>query len=155
QASAALTALKQQPETAWLHEVSSVPLQQSLRHLDGAFRNFVAGRTRYPQLRKKRGRQAATYATSAFRGNAQARTLTLAKLDAPLEIHWSRSFRGTPTMVTVSKDTAGRYFVSFLVEEDLQPLPVVDAQIGVDLGLKDLVAFSTGEKVVNPKHLRR
>src|SRR5262249_33667516 len=70
--SAALTTLKQQPEMAWLNEVSSVPLQQALRHLDRAFRAFFAGRARYPAFKKKRGRQtqAAEYTTSAFRWNA-------------------------------------------------------------------------------------
>jgi transposase len=90
--SAALTARKRQPETAWLNEVSSVPLQQALRHLDKAFHNFCEGHTRYPSVRKKRGRQAATYATSAFKWDAQAHSLTLAKMDASLEIHWSRAF---------------------------------------------------------------
>jgi putative transposase len=155
EASAALTALKQQPKTAWLNEVSSVPLQQALRHLDSAFRNFFEGRARYPTFRKKRGRQAATYASSAFRWDTETRTLTLAKMDIPLDIHWSRSFQGVPSTVTVSKDTAGRYFVSFLVDEDIQPLPVAMAMVGVDMGLKDLVVFSTGEKVANSKHLRR
>src|SRR5215468_9243416 len=61
EASAALTTLKQQPETTWLNEVSSVPLQQALRHLDGAFRNFFEGREKYPTFHKKHGRQAATY----------------------------------------------------------------------------------------------
>jgi len=156
EASAALTALKQQAETTWLNEVSSVPLQQALRHLDNAFRHFFEGRTKYPAFKKKRGRQAATYASSAFRWDADSRALTLAKMDdAPLDIHWSRSFTGTPTTVTVSKDTAGRYFVSFLVEEDIKPLPVVTAMVGVDLGVKDLAVLSTGEQIANPQHLRR
>jgi putative transposase len=154
EASAALTVLKQQPDPAWLNEVSSVPLQQVLRHLDSAFRNFFEGRANYPAFRKKRGRQAATYASSAFRWDAEAHTLTLAKMDAPLDMRWSRSFAGTPTSVTISQDTAGRYFVSFLVEEDIQSLPTVNAQVGVDVGLKDLAVFSTGEKVANLKHLR-
>ncbi|HEU4783436.1 MAG TPA: transposase, partial [Ktedonobacterales bacterium] len=155
EASATLTTLKQQPATAWLNEVSSVPLQQALRHLESAFRNFFEGRTNYPTFRKKRGRQAATYASSAFRWDAQARTLTLAKMDTPLNIHWSRAFTGAPSTVTISKDTAGRYFVSFLVEEEIDALSVVNRMIGVDVGLKDLAVFSTGEKITNPKHLRR
>jgi len=53
--SAALTTLKQQPETTWLNEVSSVPTQQALRHLDRAFRNFFEGRGKYPKFHKKRG----------------------------------------------------------------------------------------------------
>ena len=53
--SAALTTLKQQPETTWLNEVSSVPTQQALRHLDKAFRNFFEGRAKYPTFHKKHG----------------------------------------------------------------------------------------------------
>jgi putative transposase len=155
EASAALTALKQQSETAWLNDVSSVPLQQALRHLDKAFRTFFEGRARYPSFHKKHRRQAATYASSAFKWDAQARALTLAKMDAPLDIHWSRAFTGTPTTVIISKDAAERYFVSFLVEEELEVLPVVSATIGVDVGLKDVAALSTGEKIANPRHLRR
>jgi putative transposase len=71
--SAALTALKQQAETAWLNDISSVPLQQALRHLDKAFRNFFEGRAKYPAFHKKQGRQAATYASSAFRWDAPTR----------------------------------------------------------------------------------
>jgi putative transposase len=153
--SAALTALKQRLETAWLNEVSSVPLQQALRHLDRAFRNFFEGRAKYPAFHKKRGRQAATHASSAFRWDADSRTLTLAKMDAPLAIHWSRTFTETPSTVTISHDTAGRYFVSFLVEEAIAALPVVNAVVGVDVGLKDVAILSTGEKFANPRHLQR
>src|SRR5579859_6268201 len=60
-ASAALTELKHQPDTVWLNEVSSVPLQQSLRHLEQSFRNFFEGRAKYPTFHKKHGKQAATY----------------------------------------------------------------------------------------------
>src|SRR5262249_50131991 len=155
EASAVLTVLKQQPNTAWLNEVSSVPLQQALRHLDTAFSNLFESRAKYPALKKKHGRQSATFASSAFRWDAKARTLTLAKMDTPLDIRWSRPFSGIPSTVTISKDTAGRYFVSFLVEEDIKPLRVVNALVGVDVGLKDLAVLSTGEKVANPKHLQR
>jgi putative transposase len=153
EASAALTALKQQSETAWLNEVSSVPVQQALRHLETAFRNFFAGRARYPTFHKKRGRQSATYASTAFHWDASAHTLTLAKMDTPLHIHWSRSLPdGTvPTTVTVSRDTAGRYFVCILLEEEIVPLPSVEAQVGIDLGLHDVVVLDSGEKMGNPR----
>ena len=88
--SAALTILKREPETAWLNEVSSVPTQQALRHLDRAFRNFFEGRAKYPIFHKKHWRQSAEYTTSAFRWDAKTRALTLAKMDTPLEIRWSR-----------------------------------------------------------------
>jgi len=153
--SARLTALKHQPEYAWLHEVASVPLQQVLRHLDSAFRNFFAGRAAYPTFHSKHGPQAATYIGTAFHCNGT--TLTLARMDEPLAIVWSRPLpKGcTPTTVTVTKDTANRYFVSILVEEDIKPLPVVNKQIGLDLGLKSIVILSTGEQVGNPKYFSK
>ncbi|MEO9028907.1 MAG: RNA-guided endonuclease TnpB family protein [Ktedonobacteraceae bacterium] len=148
--SAALTQLKKQEETAWLATVSSVPLQQSLRHLDRAFLNFFEGRGKYPVFKKKRNQQSATYATTAFQWDAQ--TLTLAKMTEPLEIVWSRPLpKGAkPSTVTVSKDAADRYFVSILVEQDIPHFMPVEQTVGADLGLKDFVILSTGEKVGNP-----
>jgi putative transposase len=151
--SAALTVLKREPDTVWLNEVSSVPTQQALRHLDRAFRNFFEGRAKYPGFHTKHGVQAAEYTTSAFRWDAQTHALTLAKMEAPLAIRWSRPLpaEAQPSTVTVSRDTAGRYFVSLLVEDEIAPLPAVAAQVGLDLGLHDTVVLDTGEKVGNPK----
>jgi putative transposase len=137
----------------WLNEVSSVPTQQALRHLDRAFRNFFEGRAKYPGFHTKHGVQAAEYTTSAFRWDAQTHALTLAKMEAPLAIRWSRPLpaEAQPSTVTVSRDTAGRYFVSLLVEDEIAPLPAIAAQVGLDLGLHDTVVLDTGEKVGNPK----
>jgi putative transposase len=126
-----------------------------VRHLDRAFRHFFAGRATSPAFHTQHGRQAATDANSAFRWDAQARTLTLAKMAAHLNIRWSRPFTGAPTTVTLSKDAAGRSFVSFLVEEEIAALPVITALVGVDVGVNDLAVLSTGEQVANPKHLRQ
>ena len=153
--SAMLTHLKQQPEYSWLNEVSCVPTQQALRHLDKAFRNFFEGRAEYPKFKSRHGEQSAEYTTSAFKWDGTQ--LTLAKMDAPLDIHWSRPLpKGCKsTTVTVTKDTAGRYFVSILVEEDIKPLPVINKQVGLDLGLKSMVILSTGEQVGNPQFFRK
>src|SRR5690606_13742382 len=88
ESSAALTALKKTPEHIWLNDVSSVPLQQALRHLQTAFANFFARRTRYPQFKRKAGKQSAEYTASAFRWDGQS--LRLAKIAEPLNIRWSR-----------------------------------------------------------------
>jgi putative transposase len=153
--SAAMTQLRKQPETAWLSEVAYIPLQQALRHLDKAFRNFFEGRARYPTFKKKHGRQSAEYTTSAFKWDGQQ--LTLARMEQPLSIRWSRPLPkdAKPTTITISRDTAGRYFVSFLVEEDFKPLPVTPQTVGIDLGLHDTVTLSTGEKVGNEKFFSR
>jgi putative transposase len=153
--SAALTALKQQPETSWLNEVSCVPPQQALRHLDKAFTNFFAGRAKYPTFKKKHGRQSAEYTTSAFTWDGK--DVHLAKMAEPLSIRWSRPLPEStrPTTITVTKDQAGRYFVSFLVEEDLPALPASSKMVGIDLGLHDVVTLSTGEKTGNEHFFRQ
>jgi putative transposase len=153
--SAAFTQLRQQPETRWLSEVAYIPCQQSLRHLDKAFRNFFERRAKYPTLKKKRGPQAAEYTTSAFKWDGQQ--LTLARMTEPLSIRWSRPLPAgcKPTTITVTKDTAGRYFVSLLMKEDIQPLPASPRTVGVDLGLSDVVTLSTGEKTGNEHFFRK
>jgi putative transposase len=152
--SAALTELKQQEETAWLSEVSSVPLQQALRHLDKAFLNFFAGRAKYPTFKKKRHRQSATYTATAFAWDGTS--LLLAKMTEPLDIVWSRPLPNgsKPSSVSVTKDGADRYFVSILIAEDIAHLPQTDASIGADLGLKSFVVTSSGEAIGNPKFFR-
>ena len=149
--SAALTQLKKQEEMAWLSEVSSVPLQQALRHLDRAFLNFFEGRAEYPTFKKRHNQQSATYTDNAFRWDGTH--LTLAKMDEPLDIVWSRSLpqETKPSSITITKDGANRYFVSILVEEDIAHLPVTSTSIGADLGLKSFVVLSDGEVVGNPK----
>ena len=146
-----LTQLKKQENTVWLNDVASVPLQQSLRHLDRAFRHFFEGRAEYPTFHKKHGKQSASYVGTAFKWDGS--TLALAKIETPLDIHWSRPLpKGCqPTTVTVSKDCAHRYFVSILVEEDIKHLAVINKQVGLDLGLKSMVITSDGHTYGNPQ----
>ena len=149
--SSALTQLKKQEATIWLSDVSCVPTQQALRHLDKAFANFFKGNAKYPTFKKKRNQQSAEYTTSAFKWHNGA--LTLAKMTEPLAIRWSRPLPAgsIPGTVTVSKDASDRYFVSILVEDDIKHLDPTEQTVGADLGLKDFVILSTGETVGNPK----
>ena len=153
--SAALTALKKTPEHAWLNEVSSVPVQQALRHLQTAFTNFFAKRARYPQYKRKDGPQSAEYTTSAFKWDGKS--LKLAKMDEPLAIRWSRTIpkAAKVTTVTVSLDAAGRYFVSLLCDDAVAERPAVDGKVGIDLGLTHFAILSTGEKVAAPNTFRK
>ncbi|MFM9705661.1 RNA-guided endonuclease InsQ/TnpB family protein [Streptomyces galilaeus] len=157
QTSAMLTAWKKTGELAYLNDVSSVPLQQALRHLQVAFTNFFAKRAKYPRFKsRKKSRKSAEYTTSAFR--FRDGRLTLAKMAEPLDIVWSRPLPqgAAPSTVTVSQDAAGRWYVSLLCEDpSVQPLPATDAAIGIDAGLDHLLTLSTGEKISNPRHERR
>ncbi|SNT64115.1 putative transposase [Asanoa hainanensis] len=152
--SAWLTGWKKNDELAYLNEVSSVPLQQALRHLQAAFVSFWSKRARYPTFKSKRtSRRSAEYTPSAFRyRNGQ---LTLAKMFEPLAIVWSRPLPvgASPSTVTVSQDAAGRWFVSLRCE-DVIPETTVTGAVGIDAGLDSLLVLSTGEKVTNPRHER-
>jgi putative transposase len=151
-----LTQWKGEPETAWLYEVSNAALQQGLRHLQSAFVNFWSKRAKYPQFKSKRkSRASATFTKSGFR--YRDGQLFLAKMETPLDIRWSRPLpEGTePSTVTVSRDAAGRWFVSLLCECAVEPLPPSGSAVGVDAGITSLLTLSTGEKIANPKHERR
>ncbi|WP_155060308.1 RNA-guided endonuclease InsQ/TnpB family protein, partial [Streptomyces blattellae] len=155
--SAMLTAWKKTEELAFLNEVSSVPLQQCLRHLQAAFTSFFGKRAKYPRFKsKKKSRRSAEYTTSGFR--FRDGRLTLAKMRDPLDIRWSRPLPegATPSTVTVSQDAAGRWYVCLLCEDPtVKPLDATATAVGVDVGLDHLLALSTGEKIANPRHERQ
>lgn len=151
--SALLTQLKKQPEYTWLNEVSSVPVQQALRHLQTAFGNFFAKRNKYPNFKSKFDKQSAEYTASAFK--FEKGVLTLGRMKCPLAIKWSRTLPKAAkiTTVTVTKDCAGRYFVSLLCDDVVSIKSTVPAQIGIDLGLTDFAVTSSGSKFKSPKAL--
>ncbi len=158
QASAYLTAMKATEDLGWLNDVSSVPLQQAIRHQQAAFASFFAGRARYPRYMSHNGQQCAEYTRSGFRyRNGQ---LYLAKIGTPLAFAWSwpdvDPASLDPTTVTVSREPCGRWHVSFSVDvPEPAPLPATSAAVGVDLGIKDFAVTSDGRKVPNPRNLAR
>ncbi|WP_375341064.1 RNA-guided endonuclease InsQ/TnpB family protein [Okeania sp. SIO2B3] len=163
QTSAMLTNWKKQEDLDFLTEVSSVPLQQGLRHLQIAFpaeccanTNFFSGRAKYPNFKKKRNGGSAEFTKSAFKWeNGQ---VYLAKCAEPLPIRWSRQLppNCVPSTITVKLGPSGRWSVSLRVNDtrDLKLKPV-KKQIGIDLGITSLITTSDGEKVANPKNLNK
>ena len=146
-----LTDWKQEAELSFLKEVSSVALQQGLRHLQGAFTNFFAGQAQYPNFKKKRNGGSAEFTKAAFR--YRDGQVYLAKCAEPLPIRWSRLLpKGAePSTITVKLSRAGRWTVSLLVDVDIEPLLPVEKEVGIDLGISALLTLSDGEKVTNPK----
>ncbi|BCU08385.1 RNA-guided endonuclease InsQ/TnpB family protein [Allochromatium tepidum] len=149
-----LKVLKQAPDTAWLAEVSSVILQQALRHLDAAFARFFKKQAGYPAYKSRRGDQSCSYMRNGF--TFRDGRLTLAKQREPLDIRWSRPLPkdAAPSSVTVTRTTGGKYYVSFLIEANVQPLPATTQETGIDLNVKELV-LSTGRRFQPPKALKR
>jgi len=158
EASAYLTAMKTTDELAWLNEVSSVPLQQAIRHQQAAYAAFFAKRARYPRFKSRNGRQSAEYTRSGFR--YRDGRLHLAKMDAPLAFTWSWPDTDPaaidPSTVTVSRDPCGRWYVSFAVDvPGPESLPATGWVTGVDLGITDFAVTSDGQRIANPRHLER
>lgn len=158
-----ITQAKQTPQRAWLGEVSAVILQQALADLNTAYRNFFASLTGKRKGRKlapprfrsrKDSRQSIRFTKNARFTVTESGRLRLPKI-GEVPVRWSRSLPSDPSSVTVIKDSAGRYFASFVVETSDEPLPETDSEIGIDLGLTHFAVMSDGEKVDNPRILRR
>jgi putative transposase len=154
----ALTAMKKNPDLRFLSEVSSVPLQQALRHQHHAFSAFFARRARYPRFKSRRGRQAAHYTRSAF--TMRGGELRLAKTTAPLQFVWTWPEVDLaaldPTMVIICQEPDGRWYVTFAIDTEApEPLEEAGHMVGVDLGVTDFAVTSDGDKIINPRHLDR
>jgi putative transposase len=137
-----------------------VALQQKLRDLDQAFLNFFDGRCGYPNFKSKHDKQAARFASNAF--TLHGKKLSVAKVPGSVNVRWSRDLpeEAKPTSVTLTKDPAGRYFVSITCTmPDPEPEPIVTDEngdrksVGIDLGVADIVVTSDGWKSGNPKYL--
>ncbi len=151
-----LTALKREEETAFLSEVSSVPLKQGLRHLDKAYTAFFRGHAKFPRFKRRKHRQSATYTKQGFSvKGAGTPVVQLAKQSDPLAIVWSRPLPSEPSSLTVVKEPDNRYYISFVVQVEPEPFERTNRSVGIDLGLKDIVATSDGWKSGNPKRLRK
>ena len=151
-----LTGWKKTEELGFLNEVSCVPLQQCLRHLQKAFTNFWGKRAKYPRFKAKRNGGSAEFTKSAFK--YRDNQLWLAKCREPLPIVWSRLLPDecSPSTVTVKLEPSGRWFVSLLIDDyTVQPLPPTKKQVGIDVGISSLLCTSDGKKISNPKHFNR
>ncbi len=157
-----LTDWKKTEELDFLNEVSCVPLQQCLRHLQKAFANFWGKRAKYPRFKAKRNGGSAEFTKSAFKYRdglpSNGGNLWLAKCKEPLPIVWSRFLPDgcSPSTVTVKLDPSGRWFVSLLVDDHtVEVLPPTDKKVGIDVGISSLLTTSDGDKIANPKHFNR
>ncbi|MET7824962.1 transposase, partial [Streptomyces sp. NPDC005386] len=162
-----ITEAKRTVERSWLGEVSAVVLQQSLRDVERAYRNFFAslkddrkgpriGRPRFKSRKDKR--QSIRFTANARWNITDNGRLSLPKIGA-VKVKWSRTLPTTPSSVTVIKDAAGRYFASFVIDTDpavdATRMPETDRTIGIDLGLTHFAVLSDGTKIDSPRFLRR
>lgn len=153
--SSALTGWKKQDDLQFLNEVSSVPLQQGLRHLQTAFTNFFEQRAKFPNFKKKRNGGSATFTKAVFK--LKDGQVFIANSERSLNIRWSRSLPKNvdPSSITIALSPSGKWFVSILCDVTITPHPKTNQKVGVDMGISALITTSDGEKFTNPKSLRK
>jgi putative transposase len=162
-----LTLSKKTEERRWLSDVSSVPLQQSLKQLEVAYKNYFGSlkgkrkgkKVGQPRFKKKTNSQSATFTKAAFL--IKNGEVYLAKI-GNLKPIWSRELPSEPSSVTVIKDCANRYFLSFVVEVEPKSIGANNQSrrsylatagaIGIDLGIKTFAVMSNGEKAKSPDY---
>lgn len=160
-----ITVAKTSAQRAWLAEVPSVALVQSVNDARRAWRNFLASRTGKrkgravgrPRMKSKKDhRQSFRLTRNGFRVRQDGR-LAIAKLGR-LRVRWSRPLPSEPSSVTIIREPDGNHYASFVVERQLTPLALTDREAGVDMGVARLatIADTDGRRieVPNPKHLQ-
>ncbi|MEO0768812.1 MAG: transposase [Cyanobacteria bacterium J06634_6] len=151
-----ITQAKRTVERRWLSEVSNIPLQQSVADLGVAFKNWFTslkgkGRARFPRFKSRHGKQSVRFHRGGF--SLKGNKLFLAKIGL-FKVKWSRPLPTEPSSVTVIKNKADQYHVSFVVEVCPKSVESVRASIGLDLGIKTFAFPSVGEPIKAPDYSR-
>lgn len=146
-----LTTLKNDPDYVWLKQADAQVLQQKTKDLDRAYKNFFEHRARYPNFKKKNGKQSIRY-PQRFKIDGQK--IYLPKVGwVKLILH--RPIEGEMKNATVTRTKSGKYFVSIQCEVEIDGPDYSGPSIGIDLGLIDFATFSNGEKIPNPRWFRK
>lgn len=149
-----LTQLKKSSEYAWLNNINSQSLQQSLRRLDTAYNNFFKKRADFPKFKKKHNKQS-FLVPQRFGIDFKKGFLHIPNFK-PIKIILHREIEGVIKSINITKTCSGKYFASILCEiEKVIKLKNKGDQIGIDLGLKFFLVTSNGEVVSNPKYLHK
>ncbi|MEN1939022.1 IS200/IS605 family element RNA-guided endonuclease TnpB [Paenibacillus sp. 102] len=152
--SAELTQLKKQNDTIWLKEVDSIALQSTLKNLADAFLRFFKKQNDIPRFKSKNNK-IQSYTTKQTNGNIAiaGNKMKLPKLGL-VRFAKSREVEGRILNATIRRNPSGKYFVSILVETEVQEMPKTQSTCGIDVGLKDFAILSEGTTYKNPKFFR-
>ena len=148
----ALTLLKKDEDYSWLKEVNSQVLQCSLRHLESAYTNFFQGRANFPVFKKKKSKNSFTVPQNV---NFENGKLYIPKFKNGIKVVEHRPLQGKILFATISKTPTNKYFVSITVKQDYNSKNPTNQEVGIDLGIKDLVITSNGDKYKNYKFTQK
>ena len=157
-------------DVSFLKESPAMCFQQALFDLDNAFNLFFKKLKKpkskkkkkkkskkknsgFPNFKKKHSKQSCRF-SEGFEVDFDNQKIKLPKIGW-INFILDRRFEGKIKSITVSKNSCNMYFASILVETEIQKLPEINKEIGIDLGLKHYITDSDGIKVDNPKYLKQ
>ena len=153
-----ITELKTQQETSWLKSIDDWCLKTSAEDLATGFKNFfdsIKGKRKGPKVKSPKFKSRVSrqsYRTRGIKVDFENALISVPKIkNIKCVLH--RTFDGTIKSATISKTPDGKYYISILVEEDIQLKPMTGREVGIDLGLKDLAILSTGVKFQHPQEM--
>lgn len=144
-------------EFIWLKEVDSLALANAQMNLEKAYKNFFRDKSvGFPKFKSKKNNHR-SYTTNNQNGTVSIMNgyIKLPKLKSVVKIKQHRLFNGLIKSCTVSQTPSGKYFVSVLVECEIEKMPQLETKVGVDVGIKTFAVMSNGKEIANPKHLRK
>ena len=151
--SSIMTDLKKLNEYSWLKEVNSQSLQTSLKNLELAYQGFFKKRTKFPKFKKRSGHNSFT-CPQHF--DIRSNLIFIPKFKEGIKYIKHREIKGEVCSITISKTPTGKYYASILCElPKEQPLPKTGKSVGIDLGLKDFIITSDGQRVANARFLKK
>ena len=145
-------------EFEWLKEVDKFALTNSVWNMDAAYQNFFVLHRGYPKFKSKRDNRK-SYKTDFTNNNIEI-SFEKNKVKLP-KLKWvkaklHREFVGKIKSANISQEPSGKYFISILVDEIYNKTPLrVDSKVGIDLGIKDLLITSNGDKFENIHILKK
>ncbi len=157
QIQADLPVLKKQEDTAWLKEVNSQSLQASLEHMDNAFVRFFKEKKGFPKFKNKHGSKQSFSVPQGIKVDWENRKVSVPKIKN-IKFIMDRKPSGDIKSATINRTPTNKYFISILVDTGVKPPKKhkikEETSIGVDLGIKDFLITSNGDKIDNPKYLK-
>ena len=147
-----LTSLRKEEETSWLKDINAQSLQSTIANLDSAYIKFFKGLASFPKFKKKNSKQSFEIPQHwKLNGN----TVKIPKLKTPLRFVKHRPIEGKIYSVTISKTKGNKYYISFCCEVENKCKQTSGGEVGIDLGIKDLIVCSDGTKYENHKFYKK
>lgn len=147
-----LTAMKKTEVYSWLRETNGQSLQHALRHLETAYVDFFKGRAKFPRFHsKKHGGSFAVPQYFKVDGNR----IFIPKFKDGIKFAKSQEVKGELRNMTVSVTPSGKYYVCIMAQVEVEDLEKTNLSVGIDLGLKDFVITSDGERYTSNKFIKK